>query len=48
MDTKTTFTTPIPVGQRAKMITCLCFVNTRALPGGTIAHSKMYQEKRDH
>ncbi len=34
MDTKTTSTpaTPIPVGQRAKMITCLCFVNTLAMP----------------
>ncbi len=36
MDTKTT-STPIPVGQSVEMITCLCFVNTRALRGGTIA-----------
>ncbi len=33
MDTTTTSTpaTPIPVGQRVQIITCLCFVNTLAL-----------------
>ncbi len=42
MDTKTTSTpaTPIPVGQRAERITCLCFVNTLAMPGGTIAQQR--------
>ncbi len=42
MDTKTTYTpaTPIPVGQRAEIITCLCFVNTLAIPGGTIAQQR--------
>ncbi len=42
IDTKTTSTpaTPIPVGQRAKMITCLCFVNILAMPGGIIAQQR--------
>ncbi len=42
MDTKTTSTpaTPIPIGQRAEMITCLCFVNTLSMPGGTIAQQR--------
>ncbi len=42
MDTKTTSTsaTPIPVEQRAKMITCLCFVNSLAMRCGTIAQQR--------
>ncbi len=42
MDTKTTSSpaTPIPVGQRAEIITCLCFVNTLAVPSGTIVQRR--------
>ncbi len=42
MDTKimSTPATPIPIGQRAEIITCLCFMNTLAMPGCTIAQQR--------
>ncbi len=40
MDTKTTSTPSTPSGQRAEIITCLCFVNTLAMPGSTIAQQR--------
>ncbi len=38
--TKTTSTPATPIGQRAELITCLCFVNTLTIPGGTIAQQR--------